>query len=71
MGACFQAPCATPGQRQMETPLCLTFLTFHRYPHHYCNVLRFNVGGCLEPFTISCKNNNNDDNNNKFWQKNE
>ena len=41
MGACLQAPRAAPGQRQMETPLCLTFLSFHHYPHRYCNVLKF------------------------------
>ena len=26
MGACFQAPCAAPEQRPMETLLCLTFV---------------------------------------------
>ena len=47
MGACFQAPHAAPGQRPMETFLCLTFLSFHRYPHHYQhhNGLQFNVDG--------------------------
>ena len=45
MGTCFQAPCAAPGQRLMETLLCLTFLSFHHYPHHHCNVLEFNVDG--------------------------
>ena len=33
MGACFQAPRATPGQRPMETLLCLTFVSFHHYSH--------------------------------------
>ena len=35
MGACFQAPHAAPGQRPMETLLCLTCLSFHHYPPHH------------------------------------
>ena len=47
MGACFQAPRAAPGQRPMETLLCLTFLSFHHFPqyHQHCNMLEFNVDG--------------------------
>ena len=33
MGACYQAPHATPGQRPMETFLSLTIFSFHHYPH--------------------------------------
>ena len=51
MGACFQAPHATPGQRPMETLLCLTFVHFiiiligtclfihTKLPAHWQNVL--------------------------------
>ena len=35
MGECFQAPHAAPGQRPMETLLCLTFLSFHHYSHRH------------------------------------
>ena len=33
MGACFQAPHAAPGQRPMETFLCLNIFTSHHYCH--------------------------------------
>ena len=66
MGACFQAPCAAPGQRPMETLLCLTFLSFHHYPHRHMSLHMHKTTsklakcagifvwmGCLEPLTIS------------------
>ena len=53
MGACFQAPCATPGQRQMETSswIGLDVLFVAPYKSHKGKIM------------------NNNNNNNKFWQQ--
>ena len=59
MGACFQAPRATPGQRQMETYLGKIVVTVHHLfqncpTHlHWCVRWSWNwtVGGFLQYFT--------------------
>ena len=62
MGACFQAPCAAPGQRHVMPNICL----FHCHPHQHMSfhthkttsMLAKCAGifvwmGCLEPLTTS------------------
>ena len=67
MGACFQAPRAAPGQRLMETYIgacvwaiwiCLTILSFHRYPYWHCLLIITKCPKCLDwcagHFGMSC-----------------
>ena len=78
MGACFQALCAAPGQRPMETLLCLTFSYFIAlvftlprvlsYTQNYQHIVRMRWNfvwiGCLEPLTISPQGQGENKNNN-------
>ena len=80
MGACFQAPHAAPGQRPMETLLCLTFVHFiiiligtclficTKLPACWQDVLAFLCGWAVQsPLQYLPKVNNNKNNEN-FWQ---
>ena len=62
MGACFRAPCATPGQDGWKHCLCLTFSHCHGsfHLHKTMSMLPecagiFVLMGCFEPLTISPK----------------